>query len=486
MLLSRFGKRRSACVSMLTALVFAFGVLCVPGRSSALTISEEKELGQKILEQIRKHMTLVQDGEMIAYVQSVGNRIARQVGTSSYEPKFFIVDEPVPNAFAVPGGYIFIYRGLIEMMGTEDELAGILSHEMAHVQARHIHRQIEESKFIGIASLAGMLAGILLGSMVGGGGGVGNAGAALAVGSAGAGTTAMLRYSREFEAEADQLGLGYLCAAGYDPKAMVTMMQRLDAAKWLQNSKVPNYLLTHPALSERIQNLQEMVEKEKKKKRATPSPATGDFQIMQTALIADHSDSQRVCDLFESGARKGEKTCVYGMGRYYLRQGQCNEAIPKLQEAARLMPASPLVLGTLGSAYYMAGKLAEAQKVLETALNLDPSASMLHFKLATVLLDEGRKSEALEHLQRISEYAPVVPEIDYQLGVVLGQVNQVGLAHYHLGRYHLQKGDWKLALDHFKRAKGLITDSPEKMEEINAEIRQLEKTKKDAIIKSHG
>ncbi len=137
-------------------------------KCGAYSMSEEKELGRRVLEAIRKHMQLVDDGEVLTYVQSVGNRVVRQFGVTPYEYKFFVINESIPNAFAVPGGYIFIYRGLIEMMDNEGELASILCHECGHIQARHMQRQAEQGRILTIASLVGLLAGVLLGVKGGG------------------------------------------------------------------------------------------------------------------------------------------------------------------------------------------------------------------------------------------------------------------------------------------------------------------------------
>src|SRR5271169_6346643 len=107
----------------LTLFIFTFVMLYPQGKVSAITLSEEKDLGKKFVRMIRKTMPLVEDGEVLTYVRNVGNRVAKEVGVTTYQFQFFVVDETIPNAFAVPGGYIFIYRGLIEMMSTEDELA---------------------------------------------------------------------------------------------------------------------------------------------------------------------------------------------------------------------------------------------------------------------------------------------------------------------------------------------------------------------------
>jgi tetratricopeptide (TPR) repeat protein len=109
---------------------------------------------------------------------------------------------------------------------------------------------------------------------------------------------------------------------------------------------------------------------------------------------------------------------------------------------------------------------------------LDPSSSIAHYRLALVLMDMGKRDEALDHLMQIEELAPMFPEVDYQLGVVLGQNNQLGLAHYHLARYYIHKQNKELAIMHLKKAQSLIKDSPSKIEEINLALKELEGKKK--------
>ena len=110
---------------------------------------------------------------------------------------------------------------MIEMMSSEGELASILSHELAHIQARHLQRSIDEAKILSVGMIAGLVAGILLGAP------------GLAAGGMAASQTAALQYSRAHEMEADQCGFRYLCEAGYDPAAMPSMMQKLLDCTWL-------------------------------------------------------------------------------------------------------------------------------------------------------------------------------------------------------------------------------------------------------------
>lgn len=465
-------------------------VLCVfatwpplPTRSAwALSLAEEKELGRKILEMLRDRLPLVEDDELVTYVRSVGQRVVKKVGVTPYDFQFFVVNESVPNAFAIPGGFIFIYRGLIEMMDREGELASILAHELAHIQARHIHRRIEESRMVNIASLAGMLAGVLLG--MSGGGSAARAAQALTLGSAAGARSYQLQYSRENEREADQIGLRYLTAAGYQPLDMVTIMERMNQDKWRASSKLPSYLSTHPALGERVLYLREQADRLKAsgKPAQTAQPWGGDFELMQAAMVADYSDPRVALDRFQVEAREAGKgpsaVSEYGLGRLHLRQGNVREALPHLQEAARLASSSPYVMSSLGAVYFQLGKLDEAQRALDTALVLNPSSTVAHLRLARVLQDQGKRAEALKHLQQIEDMAPSFPEIDRLLGVLLGQLNRIGPAHYHLGRYHEQRREWKLAQFHYQKAKSLTQDSPRTVEEIDSVLKEIEQRRK--------
>jgi beta-barrel assembly-enhancing protease len=470
-------KRKGCRFFFLSWLIVSFlGTnLLLPRNSIAITRGDEETVGREILDLVRMRLSLVEDGEVLTYVQAVGNRIVKELGPAPYQYQFFVINQSVPNAFAVPGGYIFIYRGLIEMMASEGELAGILSHELGHIQARHYQRRAEQSRILNVASLAGVLAAILIGAKSGGGAGT----QALAMGSLAGAQTLELQYSRENEEEADQLGLRYLCSAGYPAKDMVSVMQRMNQAQWMVNSNIPSYLSTHPALTERIQYLQDLIQKPEYQTKSKNSSNLGDFSIMQASLVAEYAEPKAAQDRFLAGIRRGDVAATYGLGRLYLRQGRAAEALPYLQDAVRQDSGSPFILSTLGDAYLKLGKLNEAQRVLQTALLLDPSSPVVHYRLALVLKDLGQREEALQHFQRIEEWAPAFPDIDNNLGILFGQMNQMGLAHFHLGRYYLHKHRWDLAVFHYKKAKALITDSPQKLQEIDRGLKEAEKHMKD-------
>ena len=134
----------------------------------SLTVSEEEKLSRGILKHIYQQYEIIEDPAIVDYVNKVGNRIVEGLEEPLFNYRFHIIKVDAYNAFAIPAGYIFINSGLLAAMDSEEELAGILAHEIAHVNARHISQRIERSRKTGWATMAGMAAGILMGAAGGG------------------------------------------------------------------------------------------------------------------------------------------------------------------------------------------------------------------------------------------------------------------------------------------------------------------------------
>ncbi len=218
-----------------------------PGPAAGITIQEEETLGREFMKLASRRYRIINDPAIAGYVNEIGRRLLAQIPPQPFQYRFFVIQQDVYNAFAGPAGHIFINSGLIEAMENEDELAGIMAHEITHVQARHISQRIERSSRIQWAALAGMVAGIFLGM-----GGAAEAGNALSMGSVAATQSAALAYSRQDEMQADELGIDTLSRAGYSGAAMLTMLQKIRDQKWFGPSEVPSYLMTHPAVDDRL------------------------------------------------------------------------------------------------------------------------------------------------------------------------------------------------------------------------------------------
>ena len=214
---------------------------------AALPKSDEYRIGLMIVRQLRDQGQILDDPEVNEYVQSVGARLAAQVGEDGQNFQFFVVKDPRINAFALPGGFIGVNLGLILATSNESQLASVLGHEMAHVVQRHIARSIEAQGRQSLASAAAMLAAILIGAAAGGGGNAMQAGIAVAQGTA---IQQQINFTRQNEYEADRVGISFLAGAGFDPRAMADFFETVGRRSGLSENADPRVLPDSPGFLE--------------------------------------------------------------------------------------------------------------------------------------------------------------------------------------------------------------------------------------------
>src|SRR4030066_1697210 len=155
--------RKKFWLNLISLLILLFLLGSISSGVYAMTVEEEKKLGKQILLELEGKMEMVRDLTLQNFIEKVGYSLVDQVGPKPFEFKFYVINAPDANAFAIPGGYIFVTTGLIVLAENEQEVAGVLGHEISHVTARHVSQLIERAKRINIASMAAGLAGFLLG-----------------------------------------------------------------------------------------------------------------------------------------------------------------------------------------------------------------------------------------------------------------------------------------------------------------------------------
>jgi len=237
----RFGLRLSLC--LLALALSACGTL---------SVQEEKQMGAQAQAQLRKQLTFVRDPVTVNYVRKFGESLAKAARPSPFEFRFYVVEDETLNAFAIPGGAMYVNTGLILAVENSAELAGVLAHEMGHVTARHVAQMANRSRNTGfVANIFYFLIAILTGNPY-----LANAG-----GLAGsvAGSAYMNTYTRDAEREADALAVETMVHAGWNPEGMVTMFETLKKESGGFNG--PQFLSSHPATDERIENVQRDIAK---------------------------------------------------------------------------------------------------------------------------------------------------------------------------------------------------------------------------------
>jgi predicted Zn-dependent protease len=439
-----------------------------PSSRVYLTTKEEKELGKRLMLYVRKHLVLIEDPLIINYINRIGQHIVGQLPSPPFDFHFYVVKEDVYNAFAAPAGHVFVNSGLLAAMESEQELAGILGHEIAHVLCRHISEQIERSKKIGLATLAGVLAGIFLG-------GSGMAAGAITSSSIAAGHSLTLKYSRENETEADQVGLKYLTKAGYGGEGLLKMLQKIRSKRWFGPEHIPSYVTTHPAIEARMAYLDTWIQTHPEAAKSVFPVDPTDFRKVHTKLIALYGDAGAAHGTFDSQLRRNPEDALayYGKGLVLDRDGKKEEALENLKRALQLRPLDSDIVRDLGKTYFHMGDYASALKALKGALAFSPKDPEGWFLLGRAQMEMGDLQGALNSfntlLNTVPDYLPGI----YYLGETYGKLGNLGEAHYHLGIYYKERGQFKNAMFHLNRALNLLAKDSERKLTIEKALKEL-------------
>ena len=212
------------------------------------SIDKEMAWGKQLADEVARESKIDDDPILSEYVNRVGQNLVRN-SDAKVPFTFRVIDGDELNAFALPGGYVFVYTGLIKLASEEDEFAGALAHEIAHVAARHMTCRASEQQ---LAKAAGIVPSILLGPL---GGWAARQAANVAI------PMTFLSFSRHDESEADYLGVQYMYAAGYDPTCAVSILEKLDALQKTQPGAVARVLATHPMDSDRINKAEQEIQR---------------------------------------------------------------------------------------------------------------------------------------------------------------------------------------------------------------------------------
>jgi predicted Zn-dependent protease len=445
--------------------------LILPPPVRAITYGEEEELSAEMLRIIFKKLPVVEDPYITGYVNRVGRRILAVMPEQPFRYRFYVINQAEYNAFATPAGHIFVYSGLLEAMDSEDELAGILGHEIAHVYCRHISQKIELAKKVGWAQIAGMAAGVLLGA-AGGGGAVAGA---LTMGSAATGVTAQLSFSRENETQADQLGLKFLTDAGYGTEGLLRVLKKIRGKQWFSKDQVPTYMMTHPAIEDRIAYVTSWIEDHKAEAKPTLKTDPAEFERIQTRLIVEYNDVTADLHQLEQTLQRdpGNTLARYRYGLVLARANRSAEAITQLKEVLARNAFNPYMLRDLGKVYFLAGRLDQALSTLESARSMIPADPDTLFYLGRTQQELGQRAVAIALYTDVIQKAPDYREAYFFLGQNLGQQGSLADAHYYLGLYHLRSRDLKTAAAQFKQALRNTAD-PEKRERAERLLKQVE------------
>jgi predicted Zn-dependent protease len=352
----------------------------------------EKKVGESIMQEIRlKEPSYLDDPEVESYLNRLGHRLSANIEGPHPDFEFFALRDNTLNAFAMPGGYIGVHSALIQATQSESELASVLSHEISHVTQHHIARGVSQQSQSYMTTLISLAAAILASRH--GGGDV--AQGALIAGQA-AGVQQQLGYSRDFEREADRLGIQLLERSGYDVRGMAAFFERLQRSSRLYENNAPGYLRTHPLTTERISDMENRIQ-------AMPYHQVADsldFQLVRSKLRAQDGAPQDAVVDFETQLKErkfsSETAARYGLAEALLRTKNYAGAEAQLAELRRLKAASPMIETLAADLRMKQDDPAAAAKLLRAAAVRYPTERAVSYALVESLLAAGQPQEALK------------------------------------------------------------------------------------------
>lgn len=416
---------------------------------SILSREQELQIGRSIYRSLVDTGRVMSDPEIQEYVQDVGMKLSSQAQDGDFRFKFFVVNDPAINAFALPGGYIGIHSGLLLATGSESELAGVLAHEISHVTQRHISRAVFANQRSSILTMAAMLGAILLGA-VGGSSDVITGAIATAQGVA---AQQQINFTRANEYEADRVGVGVLAAAGFDPMGMPVFFETLARQTGPLASQAPEFLRTHPVTVNRIAETRERA-------AALPHPDVRDaagYAINRARVRVLSSPTPEKALEFFLGEKQdpklaGDLGTEYGIALVRMELGQFREARALFQGLLATNPGIiPFHTGLAGAELALGDRDA-AFAAYEKAMGLFPRNTPLTVRYAEALLAAGQPKKAHAILLDLLNNVPPTAEQVRLIALAASAAGDTADAHYYMAELHLLRGDVIMAADQLRLA----------------------------------
>ena len=434
--------------------------------SAIVSPQQEHQLGRAWLSLLRSQVRQLSDPQLKDYVETSVYRLAETSQLQDRRLEFILIDSRELNAFAAPGGIVGVNGGLFLNAQTEGEYASVLAHELAHLSQRHFARGVEAQQRMQMPMMAALLAGIVLAAAGGG-----DAGIATIAGTQAAAIQEQRRFSRQNEQEADRIGIQNLEKAGYDPRNMPTMFERL-MRQYRFDGKPPEFLLTHPVTESRIADT---------RNRAEQAPKGGVEDSLRYQLIR-----ARVALTYEGTPGLAAKrfraqldenpnldAARYGLALAQIQGGQLNEARASLKPLLAKAPDDITYNLAQIELEITNNRLDEAERRIERLRVAYPSNYPLKQARADLLVKLKRPAEAEKVLEDLLKSRSDDPDVWYDIAEVRGlSGNTIGL-HQARAEYFALVGDFDQAIQQLDFAKRRAGDNFQLASRIDARQREM-------------
>lgn len=436
------------------------------GSSARVHYSEkdERKLGRQTMIQVRRSLAFVDDPELSAYVQTLGNRLAKHDGNNSFQ--FFLIRDPTINAFAIPGGYIGLHTGLIVTTKNEAELAAIFAHEIVHVNQQHWSRMMAARKQRSGLTAAALLASVIL---AGSGQPIGEAGIAL---TAAANLSSELSFSRAFEQEADRLGIQLLAKAGYKTDSMADFFERLQKSHRLTDSGGPEYLRTHPITTNRIAEARDRA----RKNAGQNSSDQQAFLFAKARILALYSkNSEQAKSLLKSIiSAQSHEAYLYGQALVFLRTNNKSQAANLVRTLRKKHPTSLRYLMLDADNQLKSGRTLKGLSLYSMAYRKAPKRRDIMLRYARALINHRSFEKAYQILKTARNFPPQYPHLQKLFAQAAGETGRLVESHQSMAEFYYLQGNTAAALQQLRIARNRAGKNKYSLARIEARKKEFE------------
>ncbi len=439
-----FRENCRALCAVSVALIFFLTSIPLP--AFAFSIKKERETGEKLLLEVRKAFSLLDDPDLVQYLNSLGGQVLDVAGPQYFHYRYYLINSPQINAFAAPSGMIFFFTGLVLKMESEDELLAVLAHETGHVVKRHISSGVKTGAYTGAAAVGLAILGATLG---------GAAAPALMTGALAAGQSVNLYYSREHEQEADLCAYQWMKTMGRNSKGELNMLKMMRRIARYRSEKLPQYLLTHPNPEERMGVIESLLAKEKE----TSFNVVDDFAFLRFKyrILAEVKNVAQVRAYMQSilaGKQSNVKQramAEFGLSQLARREKDYAAALAYLHKVRSVFPDKNDLLVDQGVIEADSGDTSQALDTLRQAVAKDGDNMYGCFALGKLLKQLGKYDEAVEYFSRVQSYLPEYPQLFFEWGQLENMRGNAALSLFFLGKFNLYQGRLTLAKEEFEQ-----------------------------------
>jgi predicted Zn-dependent protease len=439
-----------------------------------LSSNDEHQLGQAVLKRIRNQGFVIEDAQLKEYLYSLGQNIAAFSENGSNPFIFFWVNEPSINAFAAPGGFIGVHSGLMMATENEDELAGVIGHEIAHVTQRHIARGFAEAQRSSLPLMAAMIASALLTATTDS-----QIGSAAMAGSLAANTQNRINFTRANEKEADRVGTQLLLQSGFDPNGLARFFGRLQRLSGGTTNQLPEYLRTHPLPYNRAADVQNRLTKPTNPWVNRDSTA---YHLAKARLrVLTNTNSGELIRHFETTLAKGdyadETAERYG---YALALKQAGRLDAAEQQITRLRKSDPdhLALRIEEAEIALAkGEEERAWQLFEDTKALYPDDFTLAIHYGNALAAQGDPRKAMRLLDPHLRQRPNDLSLHTLYAQAAQRAGDVTMTHMSLAEYYYLNGDLNRAIEQLELGLRKGGATPYQKARLRARLHQLKDEK---------